>query len=516
MTVFGPRTGRAGSRAYALGFFLLCSAAGIEPLAAQDDAEGARRSCVSISLPPDHWVGPALLRMQAAGALGSYLAIQRSVPLCTAHEELLRAAAELEDARVADLATNLLVRLEREFPALRSFRADEGSGQVISASLSGQVTERNGVGGPGRAEFEPDRTGVEAIEDLRRLQMEADLGLFANDRLAFRAVPVVDRDRVWFETLEGVVGLGPIALTVGRGMVGYGTATSGGIVLDQGRFDRIQLETPRSLRSPGILRPLGRFTFSTFAARLREERHANKPLFWGASASIQPHWRTTFSVHRGAMIRVDGTEFPITLRNVLSLLVGDVGGGGFENQIVSVEGRFHLPTEAVLPLTAYMEWGAEDAAGAWWAVPARVIGVQVPYLPGFAGASGGVERSSFAPSCCGNPKWYRHWSFPGAWASADAPLGHPIGGQGTEWLAYAGLDLAGSASRVDVEAFHRTRAGENLFIPGREGSSWGMKSALRWQIGGRPEIFGSLDVERGRGWREHRLDLGGRITMGSQ
>src|SRR5690606_8430024 len=119
---------------------------------------------------------------------------------------------------------------------------------------------------------------------------------------------------------------------------------------------------------------------TTFIARIREDRHPTRPFFWGASLAIQPHWRSTLYIHRGAMVRTDG-EFPISLANIGALLIGSVRAGGFENQIVAAEARLHLPTERVVPLTAYLEWGAEDAAGGWWDVPARIIGLEIPMVP---------------------------------------------------------------------------------------------------------------------------------------
>ena len=47
-----------------------------------------------------------------------------------------------------------------------------------------------------------------------------------------------------------------------------------------------------------------------------------------------------------------------------------------------------------------------------------------------------MEYAHFAHSCCGNPPWYRHKQFPGSWALRDVPLGHSLGGEGTEWLGF--------------------------------------------------------------------------------
>lgn len=493
----------------AVGLLLLCIGWPVR-IEAQEDPEATR--CVSISLGPNHWASTALRRLQAVGAAGEYLSVQRGVTLCEAQAVLNEASWNAESVEARGLAVRLLDRLDREFPGSRVAVEGRYAPSGLHAGVVAGWQHREGVAAPGLAEFEPDRTGATPMEDYSQAKAELDLGVFTGRYVALRARPVLSGGRTRLETLEGVVGLGPIALTVGRGDVGFGAAESGGVVLGEGRLDRVEFGTPYGWRTGGLLRFLGGVGFTTFLARLGEARHPNDPFLWGATVSVQPHWRTTLSVHRGAMIRTDG-EFPWTVANVLSLLVGDVKGGGFEDQIVSVEGRFHLPTERILPLTIYLEWGAEDAAGAWWDVPGRIIGVQVPMVPGLPAVSMGMERTSFGQQCCGNPMWYRHWSFPGTWALGDRPLGHPLGGNGTEWLAYTGID-AGTGGRLDLRGFHRDRGPDNLYTPGREGASWGGIGAFRWRIGATPEIFGSLSVERGGEWRQHQAELGGRITIG--
>ncbi len=447
------------------------------------------------------------------GALPEYLPVQRSVPLCEARALLERAAAGADAGDARELAVELLTRLDREFPALEGRQFESGDDLVFHAAVSAGAEDRDGIGAPGLDEFDPHRTGTLILEGSRGVVAELDAGILAGRYFAARVEPVFRDEKVRFGTLEGVVGLGRVALTVGRGQIGFGTAAGGGVVLGGARFDRIQIETPAPLEMHGFLSPLGRVGFTTFLAPIREERHRTKPFFWGTTVSLQPHWRTTFYVHRGTMVRGDG-EFPFTAANIARLLVGSIRAGGFENQIVSMEGRFHLPTESVIPLTAYLEWGAEDAAGGWWDVPARIIGLEIPMVPGAPRLSLGMERTSFGQQCCGNPMWYRHWSFPGSWVVEDRPLGHPLGGNGTEWLVFSGLDLPDARGRVDLRAFHRDRGPDNLYTPGREGSSWGGAASFRWRMGAGPEIFGAARFESGSGWSEHEARLAGRITIG--
>src|SRR5690606_18134300 len=121
-------------------------------------------------------------------------------------------------------------------------------------------------------------------------------------------------------------------------------------------------------------------------------RHEEEPYLWAGSVSYHPHSRVALGINRAAMF---GGDQPVTARKVVDMLIGQLSGLGFENQVVSVEGRVALPSEAVLPLTAYLEWGAEDAAGAWWDVPGRVFGISAPSLPGSPATSLAIEYASF-------------------------------------------------------------------------------------------------------------------------
>src|SRR5690606_3817156 len=157
-----------------------------------------------------------------------------AVPLCEAHRFLVRAAgSETATEAVRSLAAVLTARLEAEYPGLDS-RSDSSSG-VVHGSLTVGAFDQRGVGAPGIGEFEPHRRGVLALDDWRGLRGTIDLGLFAHDRFACRVAPVATADRTRLEALEGVVGLGPVAVTVGRGSIGYGAATGGGVTLGGGR-----------------------------------------------------------------------------------------------------------------------------------------------------------------------------------------------------------------------------------------------------------------------------------------
>jgi hypothetical protein len=275
-------------------------------------------------------------------------------------------------------------------------------------------------------------------------------------------------------------------------------------------LDRIELHSERPAELPGVLSYLGPTGLQLFLSRITDDRHAREPYLWGGSLSIQPFPRFGVAVHRAAMFGGEGYDQPMTVKTIVDMLIGRVRGLGFENQIVSVEGRLRLPTEELIPLTAYLEWGAEDAAGGWWDVPARVIGIESPALPFDRRVSAGAAYTSIEPHCCGNPPWYRHGAFPGGWAAQDRPLGHPLGGEGTEWLMYAGFDQAGRGVRFDAEIFRRDRSGQNLYVPGREESVGGELRAV-WRPRPWLDVELGMQGESGDGWSEHDLRLGANL-----
>ncbi|MEX2583382.1 MAG: capsule assembly Wzi family protein [Gemmatimonadota bacterium] len=478
---------------------LLCA-----PITAAAQAPGADDGvgrCSAPSLAADHWAGTALLRLHALGALDTYLPAQRAIPACVA-AEMLEAASDHEVA--GTLAADWLGRLREEYPGLATERL------LIGGRVEAGLEARDGAGAPGGGGlFPPERLGTLPLEDLANPWIGGEVA-FAADRVALSAGGRLGASSSSLRSFEATVDFGAVAATLGRGSVGYGATTAGGIVLSQARLDRIQIETPRAVRLPSPLRNVGVWGFSTLLGRLNEERHPYDPYFWAATGSYQPHWRATLSVHRAAMIGGEGGE-PITIGSLLNTLVGRVVGGGAENQVVSVEGRFHLPSERLLPLTAYVEWGADDTAGAWWDVPARTLGLFAPSLPGASALAIGVERTGFARTCCGNPMWYRHWAYPGGWAHGDRPLGHPLGGHGTEWLVYADGSHPGAGVGWDARVFRRDRRDDNLFVPGRENRSVGAAAGARWRVTPGAEIFGALSVERGDSWRERHLAIGGTI-----
>lgn len=470
---------------------------------------------VTPDLPADHWALVAALRAQDLGLLDRPLPPRRTLAVHVVGAALHEAAVHAADRGPAlqRLAQGWTARFAEEFPRLRPQLGGVAPGLRLLGGAAGVRYEAaTGRAEPGTGEFEPGNTGAAPLPDRHEPEARASLAMAAGPRVGLLIEPTLAPGGLALRRVDLGAALGGWTLRLGRETVGYGAIPNGGVVLSgEVRLDRLEIRTERFERLPGFLGIVGPVSFQTFLSRLSEPRHERKPLLWGASGSVAPHPRVVLSIHRAAMFGGRGEEsFAVTPGRVLGMLIGRVAGIGFENQVVSVEGRLRLPTEDVLPLTAYAEWGAEDAAGSWWDVPGRTLGVESPALPGLPGASLGVAYSAFGGSCCGNPAWYRHVAFEGGWAAQGVPLGHPLGGHGGELATYGFLNADEARLRIGSRAFWRDRRAENLYMPGR-GTSFGATAHLHWRPLSSLDIHASLRREAGSGWTEQAAEVGMRL-----
>jgi len=340
---------------------------------------------------------------------------------------------------------------------------------------------------------------------MERLEMEFERAAAAIARVE------AGTDGVRVPAWDVSAALGPLALAVGREPVGYGTARGGGVVVSGAvPTTRLQAQTLRPVHLPSVLRYLGGTTFHSSLARLPESRHPGEPWFWTARMGFEPHARLQLGINRASIFGGDSVQTPVTVANLARMFVG-ILSRDFENQVISADARWRLPTEGVLPATVYFEWGAEDASGSWWNVPGHTFGLLLPRL-GSAWA-GGAEFTRFAAHCCGNPPWYMHAALPGGWVHRGRPLGHPLGGEGWEAMAYGQGELLDARLRVEGRAFVRRRGGEglareqraaNLYAPARAGSFGGSLDAA-WRLAPRIDARVSLYRDAGDGWREQSL-----------
>lgn len=455
-------------------------------------------------LPPGHWAVEALEKSSALLLLPTWLPEQRALSLESVEAGLREAvlAAEGRNPALLPLAASWYARLLEEFPGLAG--PDDEGWRLIEHRAGIAFVASEGAAAPGLGEVGTERTGALPLPDRRAPVASAELAASWSRHLSFAAALEVEPDEVGLIRMEVAAGAGRWRAAVGRSEVGYGHGASGGIALTGDvPIDAFQVGTREAIELSGILSPLGRATLHTFLGRLGGDRHPDALYFWGASVRVQPTRRLVLGVNRAAMF---GGDEAVTPGRVVSMLIGRVKGLGFENQIVTVSGKLVLPTESVIPTVLHAEWGAEDAAGSWWSVPGFVGGVTVPAFPGTPGLALTGEYAHFGTSCCGNPPWYRHWSFPGAWAAGDRTLGHPLGGNGSQVMVSGTVDLP--AGRVKAQLFRRDRGVENLFAPERIGVSQGVGSSLELSPRDGWRLRIDADHEKGSSWSESELRIG--------
>lgn len=454
------------------------------------------RGTASPLLPAGHWSVAAAHRAEAMGLAPDFFPAQGGASRAEVGDALTAAAER------SPQAAGWLARFREEYPDSGSWLG--GSGGAGYRREQGRLVPAAGIG--------ESRTVPAPLPNRSETFVAGEGAARLGPHLAAWArIAATDREveaREW----EVVARLGGAALSLGRAPVAYG-APGGGLVLGSPTaLPRVEVRTDGAWRMPGILRPLGRVTGHTFLSSLDEPRHPTAPLLWGARVAFRPHARVTLAVNRAAVFGGDSAR--VTVGRLAGMLVGTLNEG-LENQLVSLEGRYRLPTEGWMPLAVHAEWASDDAAGAWWEQPAVRVGVDAAALPGAPGVSMGVQAATFA-ACCGHGSWYHHSEFTGHWVARDRPLGHPLGGEGSELALHGAAHLAGARLRIAARGFARSRSDEsatrgtgwgNLFAPRRTGRSGGGTLEVLARVS--PSLEASLHAfgERGRGWREHAMEL---------
>lgn len=468
-------------------------------------------------LPPGHWAYGAVRRLEALGLApegfggGTRPRTEREVAQLF---ELAQLQAELEAPELAPLVGGYRLRFLDEFPRTSWFvtrgEAAEGWEVLGGRAVAGYRRHRGRVETGVGYDSEVDWTGTRPRPDLRESMSSITANAVFAPYLALSVTPANHGGRWKLDAAHLVATRGPLGLWLGRRSLGFHPGIGGGIVLTESRtFDGggIFLDSPVHL--PWILRHLGPFRMDLLLTRIENGDRIKRPWFGALYATIQPHPRLELGIARGDIFGGEGNT-PITLRSMTKMILGFHAGedGEFNNDVFSVHLRVR-PALGTLPLVAYLEWGMDDSAGAWRHVPARVMGVEVAALPGLPAVALGAERTTFAPACCGNTIWYRNWSLRGGWAASGQPLGHPLAGQGEEWLVYTRADLFHGGLNLDLRLFTRERGTENLFAPERTGRSRGGRVLLEGRLGSTASIFFRGALEEGAaGWREDAFGVG--------
>lgn len=463
-------------------------------------------------LPAGHWAVRAAERAHALGLAPGWFPAQDAAPrgaVLDALEQAAEAGAR-RSPRLGRVAAGWVDRFREEFPEY----GDDVDGDPLLVAVNGHAAAGY-AGERGRLSpaigYTASRQDPLPVPDVSTARLDAGAGVRAGRRAALWALGRWDAQGVDLARWEAVAQAGPLSLSAGKQPVGYGWSEGGGIVLGSALVPRMEVQTVRPLRLPGFLRLAGPVAGHLFVSRAGGARHPDEPWLWGARVAFQPHQRVSFAVSRASLF---GGDEAVTVPRVLGMLVGVIRGSTFENQVLSFEGRWRLPTEAVLPATAYLEWGADDGAGALDETPGRVAGVLFPALPGVPEVAAGVEYARLAEACCGHGPWYFNFSFPGNWARGSYPLGHPLGGEGWEAAGFARAELLDARLRVDARGFVRDRSdssyatsrGGNLFGPARTGRSTGVQGGVSYRLRPQVELRARGRGEAGNGWSETALD----------
>ena len=474
------------------------------------------------TLPPDHWAVVAARRAALLGFAPIEMGFGDGTLTQAAVGRMLYASTEQS---VASSAARSLVaadwqRFAREFPGVAARISGMPTREPLGPPGIPPVTwatslDTRIVGASGRLlpvrSLDRTRENVAPptpINNLGDADLEVRLGgtignYFAAELASGRG------DGSWllhdWQLAGGVRSLGA---WVGKRAPDYGPAVGGGVIFDgRAAFSGGGVMLTNGVQLPWFLQKLGVWRGESFLARIDSSAGTRHPWLFASHVSLTPHRRLTLGATQAFMFSGQGLP-PFTFRNFKEMFLTHgikTAGREFENGIASVEAQWRVPVPHV-PTNLYVEWGSDDNHSAWFKFPAVVAGVSVPSLPGAPSVSLGLERASFAAPCsdCNGcaceyyATWYRHYVFMDGWTLDRRPIGHPLGGDGTEWLAYGRFDNSARRLRLETRAFARNRGRYNLFSPTREGRSVGGRIAADYRLTNTFELRADAELEHGR------------------
>ncbi len=469
-------------------------------------------------VPAEHWAWDAARRLNALGLVagdfdrGKGLVTRRELALLF-EDALERAQADRPELvplvrafrdRFRDEFGDVLAQADR-----RGVRLEAGWFGVGYAKLSGRAA--TGVG----LEMDSTWTPTRPIPDSTGLLLDASVGVALPPTFALTVEPelLAGQPRLRSGMLVGQL-FGYLGGGIGRRSVRLGPGEEGGIVLnDEVTLDGFGAFTAQPFRFPWLFRALGPVQMESFFSKVYGGTFIRDPFFVAFRGSIAPHPRLTLGLNRAAMFGGRGNQ-GITLGRMMFLFTGGTGHGAsgyFANDVLSADATWRPPTERTLPLTLYLEWGMDDAAGAFITEPAVIAGAQAAALPGARWLGLGVEGARFTPECCGHGIWYRNFALRQGWADYGFPVGHPLAGEGSEVMAWTTAALWNARLTVRAAGFGRDRGPETTLAPGRVGRSAG--GWLRAELRLAPQAQLVLDGrgERGSGWSTAELRTTARI-----
>jgi hypothetical protein len=486
-------------------------------------------------LPGDHWAVVAARRAASLGVApeefawgdgsltqaGAGWAILHAARAAGSAASPLQATFAAEWGRFVREFPTVAARLDEAEPTDRRGAAAFMARNGVTSSLTARVVAADGRLLPVRSldrtreNFAPPTPVGDLSDADLRLHVGAQLGRYAAAEVGAGRSNEDWRVSDW-QVVGSVKSLGAWA---GRRVPDYGPGAGGGLVFDgRAAFTGGGIGLTNPVRLPWLFRYLGYARGEMFLSRVDSNAATRHPWVFASHLSITPHPRLLLGTTQAFMFSGEGLP-PFTWRNFKEMFLTHgikVTGTEFENGIAAVEARWRPPVPGV-PAVLYVEWGADDNHSALFRFPALVTGLTVPSLPNAPAISIGLERTSFAKPCsgCGGcaceyyATWYRHYVFMDGWTVDRQPIGHPLGGDGTEWLLYGRYDDARRRLRVDARGFLRDRGRFNLFSPTRQGESVGGALGAEYRLTRAVELHLDGTAERGRGgWTASSLAVG--------
>ncbi len=471
-------------------------------------------------LPPDHWARAAVEQLDAYGLITAGFDPGVRVISRGRVTELFAIAHVNADGRAPEFASLVRAyeqRFREEYDPNTAAGSAFGVRHVGSEALVGYTRAAGivhaGFGYDNATNWTGPRTQRDTSGALALGTINALLGRYA----AISISPRVAGSSIGVS--EGYLALERwhLGAWAGRRGTGFGPGPGSGLLWNEHvALTGAGMYLPRPVHFPAFLRAMGWIQLESFIAMAGDTAPYRNPFLWGARGSMTPHPRLTIGFNRAAMFGGSGNA-PVTLKNLARTFVGINSAGKsaankqisfFANQLFSMDVRYRVPVPALFPVI-YGEAAMDDGAGMYHNVPGIRLGTYIPGIPGARTLGLGVERTSFAHSCCGNPAWYRNFSFTNGWAEDGRPLGHPLGGNGVEWRLYGRASFVAARVTLALDLFARDRGAENLFAPARAGSSRGAEGQLSVRMIPTADLVVSVSGEDGaRGWSSSSLSTG--------